>query len=689
MTQRKFDPSRDGLDEDPPRSPIPRSDFHSVMHQAFSRRALLKGGLGAAVIGLFGLPLSGGAVRAARPAASPSTLLGFESVPTSAADAVSVPSGYRVQVFLPWGEPICGTYPDFDRNGGNSASEQAQQMGMHHDGMHFFPAEDATGRPRSDAGLLVMNHEYVDWLFLHPRGPTLTAPRPADEVLKEMNAHGVSVCSVRRGEDGQWTLVRDVRNRRITACTPMTVAGPARGHRLMRTAYSPEGTRARGTMNNCSHGVTPWGTYLTCEENWNHYFGYRDAAARPALDRYSVSHAPGRFGWHSTRGWETVPSEADPDALFARFDATAQGPRAETDYRNEPHTFGWIVEIDPHDPHSIPVKRTALGRFAHEGIVFQPPVEGRPLVAYSGDDATFEYIYKYVSRHPYRAVDAGGHLLDDGTLYVARFEPDGRGRWLALRHGENGLTAENGFADQGEVLIHARLAADHVGATAMDRPEWGAVHPQSREVYFTLTNNTSRTAGQADPANPRGPNPFGHIVRWREDAALPASADDPAVRGFAWDIFAFAGDERSGSVAGKPLDAGNIFAAPDGLWFDGDGRLWIQCDVSAEVVNQGPHARFGNNQMLCADPATGDLRRFLVGPVGQEITGVVGTPDGRTLFVNVQHPGETTSLDAFRQGRYTSHWPDGAPHRPRSACLVITREDGGVIGGGTPPDPAA
>ena len=685
MTQSSFDPARDGLDEDVPRTPRRHSDFHSVMDQALSRRALLKGGLSAAVVGLFGLPLAGCAMRAVGSAAAPASLLGFQPVPTGTADVVTVPPGYRVQVFLPWGEPICGAYPAFDPDGGNSAEAQAQQMGMHHDGMHFFPAIDDAGAMRSDAGVLVMNHEYVDWLFLHPQGPTLSAPRPAAEVFKEMLAHGVSVCSVRRGADGQWELVRDRRNRRITACTPMLIAGPARGHALMRTAYSADGTQARGTMNNCSHGVTPWGTYLTCEENWNHYFGYRDATARPEFERYSVSHAPGRFGWYSTRGWETVAADEDPDAQFRRFDATASGARADADYRNEPNTFGWIVEIDPQDPASTPVKRTALGRFAHEGIVFQPPQEGRPLVAYSGDDATFEYIYKYVSRQPYRAADAGGHLLDDGTLYVARFEPDGRGRWLALRHGENGLTAENGFRDQAEVLIHARLAADHVGATAMDRPEWGAVHPQSREVYFTLTNNVARTPEAADAANPRGPNPFGHIVRWHENAALPASADDPAVEGFAWDIFAFAGDAQSGSVAGRPLDASNIFAAPDGLWFDGDGRLWIQCDVSGDVVNQGAHVPFGNNQMLCADPATGDLRRFLVGPVGQEITGVVGTPDGRTLFVNVQHPGENTRYDDFRQGRYTSHWPDGAPHRPRSACLVITRADGGVVGGGDVP----
>ncbi len=680
MTESSSDTARDTLEEDTPRNPRRHADFQAVLQQALSRRAFLKGGLGAAVVGVFGLPLAGCAVRAPGLATSTSSLLGFTPVPTSTADTVSVPPGYRVQVFLPWGEPICGSYPAFERDGGNSAAEQAEQMGMNHDGMHFFPAVDETGAPRSDAGLLVMNHEYIDWLFLHPQGPTLRAPRPAQEVLKEMNAHGLSVSSIRRGADGQWKLVRDERNRRITACTPMDILGPARGHPLLRTAYSADGTRARGTMNNCAHGFTPWGTYLACEENWQDYFGYRDAVARPELDRYGVSNRPGRFGWYSIRGWHAVRAEDDPDAQFRRFDATASAAQADADFRNEPNTFGWIVEIDPQDPYSTPVKRTALGRCAHEGIVFQPAQEGRLLVAYSGDDAAFEYIYKYVSRQPYRAADAGGHLLDDGTLYVARFEPDGRGRWIALRHGENGLIAENGFRDQAEIVINARAAGDLVGATPMDRPEWGAVHPQSREVYFTLTNNAARTPDQTDAANPLGPNPFGHIVRWREDAALPESADDPGIEGFSWDIFAFAGDEQTGSVAGQALDSSNIFAAPDGLWFDGDGRLWIQTDVSRSNMNEGRHARFGNNQMLCADPVSGDLRRFLVGPVGQEITGVVGTPDGRTLFVNVQHPGETTGYEDFRRGRYTSHWPDGAPHRPRSATLVISREDGGVIG---------
>jgi secreted PhoX family phosphatase len=677
-------PPHTELTAEPARNHNCSPDFAEVLRSA-RRRGVLGGGLAALLLGGIGLPLSGCSVSGngpvSRSAGRSGSLLGFQPVPIGTADSVIVPAGYQIQVLLPWGEPICGSYPAFDPlRASNSAAEQAEQMGMHHDGMHFFPTLDDVGQPRSDDGLLVINHEYVSGLFLHPDGATPTHHRVAEEVRKEINAHGVSVSHIRRDANGHWQLVRDRRNRRITAATPMTIAGPARGHALLRTAWSPDGTAARGTMNNCSHGFTPWGTYLACEENWMDYFANPDPEPPRDHLRYEVRTQPGKLGWYSASGWHTVAAEDDPDALCRRFNAAITAGRAEEDYRNEPNTYGWIVEIDPQDPASVPVKRTALGRFAHEGIVFQPAREGQPLVAYSGDDKVFEYIYKYVSRLPYHAASAGGHLLDDGTLYVARFEADGSGRWLPLLHGSNGLTAANGFNDQAEVLIKARLAADLVGATPMDRPEWGAIDPRSGEVYFTLTNNEEREPEDVDAVNPRGPNPYGQIVRWREDAAAPTDSTDPLIEGFHWDLFAFGGDAQTGSVAGKRLDASNIFAAPDGLWFDADGRLWIQTDVSTKSKADGTRAIFGNNQMLCADPASGELRRFLVGPVGQEITGVVGTPDRRTLFINIQHPGEATTADDFRAGRYTSYWPDGAPNRPRSACLAISRIDGGVVG---------
>jgi secreted PhoX family phosphatase len=451
----------------------------------------------------------------------------------------------------------------------------------------------------------------------------------------------------------------------------MEIGGPVRGSELVKTKYSPDGTRTRGTLNNCAHGVTPWNTYMTAEENWAAYFRNGDKADnKPNLpreqSRYGVSTSRTRYGW------ELAAGAADE---YLRFDASRKGASATEDYRNEPNTFGWMVEIDPFQPGSVPVKRTALGRFAHEGVVFAPAIEGRPVVCYSGDDAMFEYIYKFVSAAPYSRAAAGGHLLDAGTLYVARFNDDGSGEWLPLVYGRNGLTAENGFRSQAEVLVNTRSAADFVKATRMDRPEWGAVEPRNGAVYFTLTNNARRGPAQVNNANPRAKNEFGHIIRWTE------AGDDHAATQFRWELFVLAGAGESGrNRSGAPLDDASSFACPDGLWFDKDGRLWIQTDIGESAQNKGELAPFGNNAMLCADPKTGEIRRFLTGPLGQEITGVVTTPDGRTMFVNVQHPGATTSAENFVAGHLDSHWPGGGATIPRSATVVITKEDGGVIG---------
>ena len=579
-----------------------------------------------------------------------------------------------MQVLLPWGEPMLGTMPPFDT--ANSGEEQAMQIGSHHDGLHFFPIDGS-----SQDGLFVMNHEYVEPRLMHasaagkqlgPNGYVLTdRKRNADEVLREINAHGVSVTRIRRQADGRWIAVADPCNRRITGQTAMEISGPVRGSDLVKTKYSPDGTRTRGTLNNCAHGVTPWNTFMTAEENWAGYFRNGDTENdKPSLPR---EHA--RYGIPTTRsryGWELAASGTDE---YARFDASRRGATLADDYRNEPNAFGWMVEIDPFAPESVPVKRTALGRFAHEGVVFAPAVEGRPVVCYSGDDAAFEYIYKFVSAQPYSKANAGGHLLDQGTLYVARFNDDGTGAWVPLAFGQGALTPENGFRSQADVLVNTRSAADFVKATRMDRPEWGAVDPWSGAVYFTLTNNTRRQPDQVNPSNPRARNEFGHIIRWTEDRG------DHAATGFKWDLFVIAGPAGSGgNVSGEPLGDTSMFACPDGLWFDNDGRLWIQTDIGETEQNKGALAPFGNNAMLCADPKTGEIRRFLTGPKGQEITGVVTTPDGRTMFVNVQHPGATTSAEAFAEGRIDSHWPDGGEAIPRSATIVITKDDGGVIG---------
>ena len=636
--------------------------FSELLAARMSRRRLLGGGGAlAAALTMPGL-LSACSSRPLH--YSRTGLLGFEAIPVLSLDRVTVPAGYTTQTLLPWGAPLLSGAATFNSDASNTAAEQAQQVGSHHDGMHFFPIDLPAGGNSSTEGLLVMNHEYCDPQLLHTQG-VLGLPRPLAQVEKELAAHGVSVAHIRLDADGQWQLVSNSRfNRRITGTTPMDIAGPLRGHSSLQTLFSPAGISARGTLNNCSMGVTPWGTYLTCEENWSDCFINRDADIPRSHYRYGIRADNSKYHWH------TAQPQAD---ISRRFDATVKAATATQDYRNEPHQFGWMVEIDPFNPDSTPRKHTALGRFAHEGIIFHKAVEGQPLVAYSGDDSRFEYIYKFVSHEPYYRASAGPHLLEQGTLYVAVFHEDGRGEWRALdihnpEFQQRAAQAGVIFTDQADVLLNTRLAADAVGATRMDRPEWGAVHPHSGEVYFTLTNNDKRTEGDTDAANPRARNDYGHIIRWREQGA-------PQAQSFAWDVFWFGGPAGTGQPQHRTVadDAGKI-ACPDGLWFDTDGRLWIQTDMSNSGELLGS-AEFGHNGMYAADPQSGELRRFLSGPNGCELTGVVSTPDQTTLFVNIQHPGEGSTPSHF-----TSHWPDGGRSRPRSATVAIRRNNGGKIG---------
>jgi len=524
--------------------------------------------------------------------------LGFQAIPPSAEDKVIVPPGYRADVLYAWGDATGMAPVEFRWDASNTAAEQALQAGMHHDGMELFTLS-------GNRALLAVNHEYTDEKLLHPQG---IQGWTAEQVRKSQAAHGVSVIEIEFTD--RWRVVRPSKYaRRITAATPMSVSGPAAGSALLG------GREALGTINNCAAGRTPWGTYLTCEENFNGYFVH-GGAIPPEMRRYGITARGFGYRWH----------EFDP-----RFDAQANPL--------EPNRFGWVVEIDPYDPQSRPVKRTALGRIKHEGAMVTLAKDGRVAV-YMGDDEQFEYIYKFVSSQPFDGKRRD--LLDSGALYVARFDGDGTGRWLPLPSTPEGL-------------VHARLAADAAGATKMDRPEWIAVHPRNGDVYVSLTNNSRRGRDGlpgADAANPRAPNVFGHIVRWTE------AGGDAAASEFRWSIFALGGEDKG-------------FGSPDGLWFDPGGTLWIQTDVSPGVLNRGPYAKLGNNQMLAADVTTGEIRRFLTGPNGCEITGATMTPDRRSLFINVQHPGEGTA----------SNWPDFRPGgRPRSATVVIRREDGGLVG---------
>jgi uncharacterized protein len=633
-----------------------------IFHARLSRRTVLKGSMALAAASLFGGCQS---LRAPRSLDS-GPLLGFTQVPTSTADAVVVPPGYTWHVVNAWGDPIMPGGPEFSQSASESAAQQAMQAGMFHDGMHYFPLPK--GSNSSSNGLIAINYEYTDDNLLTPDGMLTWT---AEKVQKSKNAHGLGVFEV-RFDGRRWHTVKDSKyGRRITADTPFLISGPAAGHAWMRTEFDPPGTRALGTWNNCAHGYTPWDTYLSCEENVTPYF-VNDSGKIPRLqDRYGVPTTKDSWGfrWH----------EFDP-----RFDA-ARHP-------NEPNRHGWVVEFDPFDPTSPPIKRTAMGRMAHEGAALAIAPDGR-VVYYMGDDdfrSRFEHVYKFVSARPY--AKSGGFaanrtILDEGTLYVAKFNADGSGEWIELVHGRNGLTPANGFASQAEVVIDARTAADMVGATYMDRPEWVAVHPRTGEVYVTLSNNTSRGKGKplhrdvslgADAANPRAPNLMGHIVRWREEGA---SAN--ATR-FQWDVFLLAGDP----ALEDPLKRGNkgiAFAQPDGVYIDQRGVLWIQTDSSALNMASKDWVNIGNNQMLAADPATGEVRRFMTGPVGCEITAVQFTSDMRTMFVNVQHPGEAPLPHPGRNDpkrpKAISSWPDGDKGgRPRSATIAIRRADGGIVG---------
>jgi len=614
-----------------------------------TRRQFLQSGAAAAVVAFLG-------EGCALPHAADGRL-GFTAVPATLRDAVTVPPEYEAQVLYPWGTPtgIASSLPAFVPDASNSAADQAVQAGMHHDGMHFFELDG-----RTDRGLLVMNHEYTDERLLHTEGMT---PWTAEKTRKSLHAMGVSVIEVELTNAGWRQVLPSRYARRVHGATAMRIAGPAAGTPLMRTAANPGGDRVFGTFANCAMGVTPWGTYLTCEENFHGYFGGPKEAATRA------SPAQRRYGTLSGSQW------LDYWRFDERFDLSK--------HPNEAHRFGWVVEIDPFDPDSVPVKRTALGRKRQESATCTQTRDGR-LAVYMGDDSAFEYIYKFVSRDKVRpgndaaARAANRNLLDEGTLYVARYDADGRGQWLELRHGRNGVDAANGFADQAEVLVHARLAGDVVGATKMDRPEWIAVHPESGEVYVTLTHNTQRGAPgkpAADAANPRTNNIFGGILRWREDA------HDAASTTFTWDHFALAGDPQwpGADTRYSSADA-DAFGNPDGLRFDSGGLLWIQTDMAGLAIGKGPMAALGNNQMLCAEPASGRIKRFLVGPNGCEITGCTVTRDRRSLFVNIQHPGE---MREDGSGTPNSAWPDGTvagSARPRSATVAVRRRDGGIVG---------
>jgi secreted PhoX family phosphatase len=638
-------------------NPSQNAAFSEVVSAFMSRRRFLQMGMVAGAAVSFPSLLMPENAFAAMP--KPSALakamsLGFTSIPVSTADNVTVPEGYIARPFYRWGDAVGlkGNLPEFKFDASNTTDEQAAQAGMHHDGMAWFSLPQGEENPAH--GLLALNHEYIDNGMLFKDG---TTNWDLDKARKGQNAMGVSVIEVKKGDAG-WQVVRPSSfARRITVNTPMQLSGPARHQPLMKTAADPQGEKVLGTMQNCANGRTPWGTYLTCEENWSDIF-VKKAPLNALEKRYGISDSDESYRWNEV------------DERFS-VDKTP----------NEPNRFGWVVEIDPYDPTSTPRKHTALGRFKHEGAAVTLAADNR-VVVYMGDDQKFEYIYKFISENKYDPSDrkANMNLLESGTLYVAKFNEDGSGDWLPLIFGENGLDQSNGFDNQGDLLIKTRPAADKVGATKMDRPEWIAVDTHAKgSVYCTLTNNSDRgKEGKApvDAANPRANNQFGHIMHWREENADPASAK------FKWDILVLAGRTDSDDPKVKGSMKGAEFGSPDGLSFDHRGVLWIQTDVSSSTINKKAYEGMGNNQMVATIPGSNDYRRFLTGPRGCEITGIAFTPDNRTLFINIQHPGEGgDDITDPNNPHAISNWPDfKAEGRPRSSTVVITKSDGGIIG---------
>ncbi len=699
--------------------------FEQVLDARLSRRHVLRGAIGAVGVGALGVTgLSGCSTMAATGNVSQSlSALGFKAVGKSLADRVVIPEGYTARVLYALGDPLTASAPAFKNDG--TDSEWGNRAGDHHDGIEYFGLS-ADGKPAdsSNRALLAMNHEAttdekLTSFFIHADGGKASLPRPAGEVDKELMIHGLSVVEIEaRGQ--QWSYKANSQlNRRVTTMTEAIISGPARGSEHLVTKFDASATKARGTLNNCGTGKTPWGTFVSGEENWFGYF-FRDAQDDNRRKKDKQVQALNRYGRKagaaSRHGWETGGS----DDRFVRWNNGALAASAKDDYRNEMNTFGYVVELDPYDRQQALRKRTALGRMGHENATFARASAGQPVVAYMGDDARGEYIYKFVSdakwdpadAKPANRMAAGDKYLDKGTLYVARFKDDGSGEWIELSM-KNPVIANSSyfeFKSQADICIFTRLAADAVGATKMDRPEWGGVNPKNGEVYISLTNNSNRTAATADAVNPRvykdmkgskeqKGNVNGHIVRLAEA--------QPHANAFKWDIYLFgseAGADASAVNLSKLTDD-NDLSSPDGLVFSPTtGVCWIQTDDGAytDTTNcmmmaalPGRHGDGGPLTLQHGDktvtthagkaqtPAT--LKRFLVGPKGAEITGITETPDGKAIFVNIQHPGENTKMaDVGDASKFESQWPANAGYgsgkRPRSATIVITKNDGGVIG---------
>ena len=648
--------------EDIGSNPTSNPTMGDVIAARLSRRDLVRGALAASAITAAVSPLTlMAAARSQAQVANSTPSFNFKEIAAGSDERIHVAEGYDADVLIRWGDKVTADAPDFDPSKQTQAA-QAKQFGYNNDFLGYVPLDG------SRRGLLVVNHEYTNEELMFPGlgrqdGDKKFAGMTKDLVDIEMAAHGGAVIEVARGADGKWSVVPNSKYaRRITASTEMAISGPAAGHERMRTKADPAGTKANGMLNNCAGATTPWGTWLTCEENFHGYFWNKKAgAASPdakALKRYG---APGE--WY------------DWGQHYERFDVEKEP--------NEVNRFGWVVEIDPMDPASVPVKRTALGRFKHEGAGSVINKDGR-FVVYSGDDERFDYVYKFVTEARVDPANrtANRDILDKGTLYVARYDADGSGEWLPLVLGQGKLTAENGFKDQGDVLIHTRLASDVLGATRMDRPEDIDVNPKNNKVYLMLTNNSQREPAdgpnpdrRVNAANPRAANKFGHIIEIIPDGG------DHAVTKFRWEILVKCGDPAIAAVGATfnpATSKDGWFGMPDNSVVDFDGRLWIATDGNSPSATGRADGVWA---LETEGAARGTSKLFFRCPNGAELCGPAFTPNMETLFVAIQHPGELEDpkvLATFENP--STRWPDfkdGMP--PRPSVVAITKKGGGKI----------
>ncbi|RUW02160.1 PhoX family phosphatase [Mesorhizobium sp. M1A.F.Ca.IN.020.04.1.1] len=662
MTQPEIRFRTSQLEENdgPPVNPTDNRTMGEIIAARFSRRDFLRGSLAVSAIAATVSPLALVAADEAR--AAEVSAFKFDELEAGIDDKHHVAPGYDADVLLRWGDPLFTDSPEFDP-AKQTAGAQARQFGYNNDYIGYIPIEGS-----DEHGLLVVNHEYTNPHLMFPgivkivdkdgKKAAEVAPLSKEQVDVEMAAHGGSIVEIRK-EGGKWQVVRDGKlNRRIMSTTEMALSGPVAGHDRVKTNADPSGTKVFGTLNNCAGGVTPWGTYVMAEENIHGYFsGELPEGHKEAANYKRLGIPEGAYEW---------------GAHYDRFNL-AKEP-------NEPNRFGWVVEVDVNDPNSVPRKRTAMGRFKHEGAESIVTKDGR-VAFYLGDDERFDYVYKFVTKGTFNPNDraANMNLLDEGTLHVAKFAEDGSVEWMPIVFGEGPLTAENGFASQADVLIETRRAADLLGATKMDRPEDIQPNAGNGKVYVMLTNNFKRKADQVDAANPRAANAFGHIIEIVEDGG-----DCAATKG-KWDVLLKCGDPSVadvGATFSTATTANGWFGMPDNCAVDSAGRLWVATD------GQGPKATGRTDGLWAVDTegaARATSKLFFRVPIGAEMCGPLFAPDDQTAFVAVQHPGDGgEDWEAFGRPSYyedpSTRWPDFKPDMPvRPAVVAITKQGGGKI----------